>query len=248
MLSIKEIHYIIETELQTLGSYYYNDFEPEEIDEVINSVIFAITSKIKSKKDYQSFNVLEKQIYNQLLTTRCDIPTLKDGVYELDLDSDNLLNANFTVYNSKCKSHVKVDSIKNGSVYLVNKDTLYNGKWYLKCEFITGNSVSDFEGDVTLIDSAVKNGQLVSQSKFSSYSSNFFDTIIYSQVGKKLKTISKFPISKVCYDYIKDFDSLSKASYCNGVTIQMSESLQRFIIELSVNKLNTILEKNQSLK
>ena len=244
MLSNKEIHYIISTELQTLGANYYNDFEKEEIDTVINGVLFNLETVIKDKKaNGTHLSSLEKEFFNASLSSLCSKPTYKDGTYEIDLESVNVQNANFRIYDKNCKSSKTATSIDDKQVYIANTDTLYNDTWYKKCDIIVGNETKDYYGDVSKISSTVKNGQVLGFNEFNSFLKNSFDTIVYSIIGNKLKAISKYPIIEICYDFIKD-SSLNKMDSCNNITLNYNENIQRYIINLAVEKLAIITEQN----
>ena len=243
MLSIKEIHWSIETDLQGLGSYVYGDVEPEMIDNAINAILSEILIYVSDTKNKHRLNSAEKIIYNSAVVTHLEIPKKENDEYVSELHSENanVISVKVKEYDKSCKR--KSNKIEKGKIYFAETAVKYNDTWYDKCSIILGTDVSDYYGEVSEIKSSFKPAIDLDFHDYKTYN-NFFNTPVWSLDGSKIYVKSKKPISQIEYVYIKTIDTM-KVDYCLNKTLMLSEDVQRYIIDKVVLRLAVRTEHNQ---
>lgn len=239
-MTIKEIHYSIETNLQELGSYYYGDYEPEQIDDALNAILYKIINKASSvtAADLKGLNAAEKLIFSSLIDEVCTVPDKEESLFYVDLGTEiNVQSVNVLTYDTKCKKAVTSSTLTAKKYYRTKTDVKYKGTWYPKCSFFQADA-SDltYYGTVEEVPTRREAAQEVTFIQLDLLHNGLFNTPMWANKGDKLYVSSKKPIVSVCYDYVKNFTG-GVVSYCNNVTIPFNETLQRYIIEQAVQRL-----------
>jgi hypothetical protein len=238
MLSCKELHFAIETDLHNLGAFQYGDFTTEEIDYEINQEVARIIRELPLKKDSQ-LNSVEKNLITELTKTDCTVPTKDNNLYKVVLPTNysKVIRVQGITLDKNCLK--KVDKIEENKFYFVNLDTLYNGIWYKKCDTIKGTNISDFYGDV----SEIKQNTKVFAEVKPDLAGQFSNT--YSIVGNNVEINSTDELLEVCVTYISGGTGV-KTDCCNNITLALSEDTQRFVIDRVVKRIAIVSEQNQN--
>ena len=63
-----------------------------------------------------------------------------------------------------------------------------------------------------------------------------FSTPLWTNKGNKIYVTYDNPVVSICYSYVKNFTG-GIVSYCNNVTLPFNETIQRYIIDLAVQRL-----------
>lgn len=243
MLSIKEIHFSIEENLQGLGSYVYGDIEPEQVDDAINAVLSEILIHVSDTKNKHKLNSVEKLIYNSSLVRHLEIPVKENDDYVAYLHSSNanIVNVNVLTYDKKCKK--KVTEIQKDKIYLTESDVKYQDKWYSKCSIIKATDDLSYYGDLSEVKSKIEPAFELDYHDYASYN-NYFKTPVWTVESDNIRVKSRKPIAEIQYSYIKTIDNI-KVDYCSNKTLMMSEDVQRYVIDKVVLRLAVRTEHNQ---
>lgn len=238
-MTIQEIHYSIENNLQELGSYYYGDYEPEQIDDALNAILFKIINKASSvtSADLKGLNAAEKLIFSGLIDEVCSVPDKEESLFYVDLGTEtNVQVVSVLTYDVKCKKPVTSSTLTAKKYYRTKTDVKYKGTWYKKCSFFQADA-SDltYYGTVEEIPVERVAASPVSFNQLDSLAGRF-TTPLWTNRGNKLYLTYNKPVVSICYSYVKNFAG-GIVSYCNNVTIPFNETIQRYIIELVVQRL-----------
>ena len=238
-MTIQEIHYSIENNLQELGSYYYGDYEPEQIDDALNAILFKIIHKASSSKDadLKGLNASEKLIFSGLIEEVCSVPDKEEELFYVDLGTEtDVQDVSIITYDVKCKKPVTSDTLIAKKYYRTKTDVKYKGVWYKKCSFFQADA-SDLTYYGTVEELPVRRiaASEVSFTQLDSLAGRF-NTPLWTNRGNKLYLSYDKPVVSICYSYVKNFTG-GIVSYCNNVTLPFNETIQRYIIDLAVQRL-----------
>lgn len=242
MLSSQQIHFSIFNQL-TLGSYTLRDYEPEELDYIINSVVYDIFNNASEKKPKERLNV-EEGIIRKLMKSYCTSPTKvndKEWSFTLPQDFSSTVSADATIYDTTCAT--KVSKIEKDKIYKALTDVKYNDVWYKKCDIIIGGSIETYYGDLVELGSTIKPATDIENNFYNLYTPS--SSIRYTIEGSKVKIKSKYAIAKFCLSYTGQLLEADKINHCIGQTLNFPETIQQYIINKVVLKLSVIADETQ---
>lgn len=242
MLSSQQIHFNIVNQL-TLGSYSVRDYEPEELDYIINSVVYDIINNT-NEKDLKDRTNVEEGIIRKLTRSYCTFPTkLTDNEWSftLPLDFSSKNSGEALVYDTTCTT--KVTKIKKDKVYKTLGDVKYNGVWYKKCDIIIGDSTEDYYGDLIEVGSTIKPATDIDYNVYNLYKPSA--SIRYTIDGNIVKIKSKYAIARFCLNYTGQLLEADKINHCIARTLNFQESIQQYVINKVVLRLSVITDESQ---
>ena len=242
MLSSQQIHFNIVNQL-TLGSYTLRDYEPEEMDYIINAVVYDIVNNT-NEKDLKDRTNVEEGIIRKLQKSYCTLPTKlnnNEWSFTLPLDFSSTSSGEALVYDTVCTT--KVNKVKENKVYKALSDVQYNGVWYKKCDIIIGSLTEDYYGDLVELESTIRPATDIDYNLYNLY--NPSSSIRYTIEGNKVKIKSKYAIARFCLSYTGQLLEADKINHCIGQTLNFPESIQQYVINKVVLRLSVITDESQ---
>jgi hypothetical protein len=242
MLSSQQIHFNIVNQL-TLGSYTLRDYEAEELDYIINSVVYDIINNT-NEKDLKDRTNVEEGIIRRLMKSYCTLPTnVSDNEWKFSLPQDfsSTNSGEALVYDTTCTT--KVTKIKENKIYKALGDVQYNGVWYKKCDIIIGDSTEDYYGDLIELESTIKPATDIDYNVYNLYKPS--SSIRYTIEGNTVKIKSKYAIARFCLSYTGQLLEADKINHCIGQTLNFPETIQHYVINKVVLKLSVITDESQ---
>jgi hypothetical protein len=244
MLNAKEIHFLIEQELN-IGSFTQRGYDEVEIDAAINHVTYRLYDEIVSKQQNRDIlgekgSILSntEQLFIRSLN-KYECFSVVDGKFKLPDDFSSVVNGTITTY-TECVGDVS--AIVNGVSYKATGDVLYNNVWYKKGDVFVGGQITTVYGNANTIKLITKkeNAIEINSILFNSYTSKS----IFSVIGNEIYVKSKDIISKFCMNYVMKISKF-KIDSCNNITLNFPEEVQHWIIDKVILRLMNRDEETQ---
>jgi hypothetical protein len=264
-LTIRDIHIRIEQGLQNIGVFAYDDFEHDEIDIHINSVIKNEFRKVVSSFDdrgnprsvdnIQYYSDFVRQLKENIILEVAENKNYYSAI--LPSDYGHLISDDSCIVDNKCNSSkytLGFDSVlESGLYYQAVGDVKTSDRWYDDCSIIVPDDDTE-----TVIIGSVKEVSVIfranrltkSEDVRNTLQTRFSTTTMRSPVSEligntiKIYTESKFTICGVSITYLRIPKSVS---YVDGITIEeFSEDTVNYLIDKTIQRLSILTEQNQN--
>lgn len=273
MLSLKEIHLLIDQGLNTLGIFTEQALLHEQVDLAINHVVEKHIRDLKNTPS-SAYSMVEKSIVEYMTATFSTPISFNGRYYEATRPEDfGELSSSYTVFGlcncigDDCNDPVPftcidctevIDtSVKAGKYYIVLDGIVkYNGQNYKKNSVFKGVvgqtsaqgkyanlPVSEFPNIITAVDS-------LESYSLSALVRNSFKPLLAWDKNKfyiyyrPIRKDHKIPL-ELFVNYIKDYSDALKISWCDNKTLDFPSDIQRYYIDLAIAYIAMINKQDQ---
>jgi hypothetical protein len=268
MLTVKEVHLLIEQGLNTLGIFVELSNLHSQVDLAVNHVAAkTVRDILDTPKDQRSS--LQQDIVDFL--TKREMFTLTKGTryWEAPVPSglEHVSNSYTLLGVCKCKSddcevtsdtcldckqEKKKDEVVPGYYYVTKGNVKYNGKWYKDGKIFKAlEGITNIEGgEVYRLKTKEKLNIGTSIDSLESFTlsailKNSFRPVLAWDQNKfyiyysPYRKGSEIPF-EVAVNYIIGFQDSMKIAWCDGKTLEFPEPIQRYLIDASIAYLAVI--------
>lgn len=267
MLTVKEVHLLIEQGLNSLGIFVELSNLHSQVDLAVNHVTGKVIRDILDTPKKQR-DSLQQEIVD-FLNRRGTYPLVRGSRYwEANLPSDfyKFLDAYTLLGRCKCKSddcvldystcldcnkEVNPNKVVPGYYYVAEGDVKYNDEWYEdKQIFKSVNGATEIYGKVYRLKTVEKKNFETTIDSLESFSlsaivKNSFRPVLAWDRNKfyiyydPFRKGSEVPF-EISVNYITGFQNSMKIAWCDGKTLEFPETIQRYFIDKSIAYLAVI--------
>lgn len=253
MLSHKEIHFLIDEGLSTFGIFENAGTWHQQLDYVINHVTVTHLTDVLDKPKQIRSNVDKDFLRYLTRETYLDIVSESEGEYNFVLPTSYLeyiSSQSRLIKGDCCGEEITKGELKKGKFYQAERATKYEDKWYKKGDHFRVNNTLTFYGGVIELPSTFIANLEVPLDDYNTYKYSAFYRAarrpLLAVTADKVKiTTQRHKIVDVLFTYITGLSDDVKIRYCDEVTLNLSEPMQRFIIDKTIKMLAVWGEQRQ---